>query len=126
MNDHFNPSSHISWIEHNGKKVLLIDYSQCKDKWEMIELVKASVEFYESEPDKVCTLSDFNNVTGSQEYMAEVKRLGKEVFDSKTEKGAVIGITGLKKVFLSGYNLITKQKIVPFDTKDQALTYLTS
>ena len=126
MNDHFNPKSYISWIEHNGKKVLLIDYSQCKDKWEMIELVKASVEFYESEPDKVCTLSDFNNVTGSQEYMAEVKRLGKEVFDSKTEKGAVIGITGLKKVFLSGYNLITKQKIVPFDTKDQALTYLTS
>lgn len=126
MSAAFNPKNYIDWIEHKGKKVLFIDYSQCKDKWEMIEIVKASADYYQDTTEKICTLSDFNNVTGSQEYMAEVKRLGKEIFDSKTEKGAVIGITGLKKVFLSGYNLITRQKIVPFDTKDQALTYLTS
>ncbi|HCX20423.1 MAG: hypothetical protein CMB80_13675 [Flammeovirgaceae bacterium] len=125
MSDSFIPERYISWIEHNGKKVLLIDYSHCKDKWQMIEVVKATASFYQSAPGKIFTLSDFNNVTGSQEYMAEVKRLGKELFDAKTERGAVVGITGLKKVFLSGYNLIAKQKIMPFNTKEQALDYLT-
>ena len=125
MSEPFDPKKFISFISHNGKSILYVDYSQCKDKWEMIQLLEATVPHYRNAIGKVLTLSDYNNVTGSQEFMNVVKQLGKELFDAKTEKGAVLGITGLKKIFLQGYNLIAKQKIMAFDTKEQALKYLT-
>ena len=126
MSTTFNPDLYISYIPYKGKQILYVDYSHCNDKWEMIALVEASAPHYSKAPGKILTLSDFNNVTGSPEYMNRVKALGKELFDAKTEKGAVLGITGLKKVLLQGYNLISKQKIVAFDTKEEALEYLTS
>ena len=125
MSEPFDPKKFISFISHNGKSILYVDYSQCKDKWEMIALVEATVPHYKNAPGKILSLSDYNNVTGSPEYMNVVKQLGKELFDAKTERGAVLGITGLKKVLLQGYNLVSKQKIMAFDTKDQALKYLT-
>jgi hypothetical protein len=125
MDTNFDPKEHIEFITNNGKTILSVDYSKCKDKWQMIELLEATVDHYRNSTSKLLTLSDFNNVKGSSEFMDTAKRLNREVLDEKTEKGAVIGVTGLKKVLLQGYNLVATQKLVPFDSKDEAIGYLT-
>lgn len=91
----------------------------------MIQIMNASVPYYQASPTKLLTLSDFNNIKGSTEFMDLAKKLAKEVFDIKTEKGALLGIQGIKKILVQGYNLVAKLKMVPFDTKEQALKYLT-
>ena len=90
----------------------------------MMELMKASVPYYQRSATKLLTLIDFHHIKGSTEFMDLAKRLGSEVFDQKTEKGALLGIHGIKKVLLQGYNLVAKQKIKPFDSKEEALQYL--
>ena len=62
--------------------------------------------------------------SGSTEFMQRAKQLGKEIFDSRTSKSAVLGVTGIKKILLNGYNMIVKNKLEPFDTKEEALEYL--
>ena len=120
----FNALKYIQFIPYNGKQVFFVDYSECKDKWEMIKLLEASADFYRRSDTKLLSLSDFHNIKGSSEFMDTAKRLNKEVLDENTEKGAVLGVTGLKKVLLQGYNMVAKQKLMPFDTKEEALKYL--
>jgi hypothetical protein len=124
MESSFDPLQHIKFIDHNGKQIFFVDYSHCKDKWEMIKLLEASADFYRRSDTKLLSLSDFHNIKGSSEFMDTAKRLNREVLDEWTEKGAVIGVAGLKKVLLQGYNLIASQKLIPFDTKEEALKYL--
>jgi hypothetical protein len=124
MESSFDPLQYIQFIAHNGKEIFFVDYSQCKDKWEMIKLLEASADFYRRSNTKILSLSDFHNIKGSSEFMDAAKKLNKEVLDDWTEKGAVIGVSGLKKVLLQGYNLIASQKLIPFDTKEEALKYL--
>ena len=56
--------------------------------------------------------------------MKKANELGKEIFDSRTEKSAALGITGIRKILLQAYNSIMKNKLVPFDDKNEALDYL--
>lgn len=52
--------------------------------------------------------------------------IGKSVLAPKTTKAAVIEISGLKKMLLKKYNDFTGDRIIAFDTKEEALEYLTS
>lgn len=52
------------------------------------------------------------------------KKYGKEIFDSKNIKEACFGLSGLQKIMLAGYNLVVKEKIYSFNTKEEALEYL--
>lgn len=116
----------ISHINHKGKDILFADYSECKNKDEMVSLIHDVAKEAKSTIGKVLFLYDFSGVKGSPEFNAASKQLSKEVFDHKIEKGALLGIDGLKKVFVSGYNLVAKVKFNPFDTKEEAIDYLVS
>ncbi len=113
----------VSVIEHQGVKILFVDYSGMKKKEEMISTLHEVVEFFENYPDKIRTLIDLTDAAGNSEWMNESKKYGKQVGD-KTIKSAIIGITGMKKVLLMGYNAVVNGRLKPFDTKEQALAYL--
>lgn len=51
-----------------------------------------------------------------------------ENYGHKISKRAVLGITGIKKILLAGYNKVSGKgvKAIPFDTKEEALEYLVS
>ena len=125
-NTTFDTSPFIHQVPFEGKSIFFVDYSQCADKWQMIQLLEDSAAYYRQSPVRLLSLSDFSDVRGSSEFMNVAKRLNKEVIDDKTEKGAVLGVNGLKKVLLQGYNLIAKNKLVPFETKEEAMRYLVS
>ncbi|MFY0690097.1 MAG: hypothetical protein JXQ90_23190 [Cyclobacteriaceae bacterium] len=41
-------------------------------------------------------------------------------------KGAILGVTGIKKILLQGYNSFSGSKVlVPFDTIEEAVEYVT-
>ncbi len=117
----FNMS--LSFITHKGKRIMFIDYTSCKNIEEMIKVLEQVIMEYEKPGGQYLTLNDFTGTYGSTEFMNAASK-HKELFDSKTIKTAVLGITGIKKILLNGYNAFVKKKQMPFDTKEEALEYL--
>lgn len=114
----------ISYITHKGKKILYIDYSQCKTIESTLELLEQVKQEYLKTTGEIRTLNNFEGAFGSSEYMKKANQYGKEIFNQRTAKNAALGISGIKKILLLGYNAIVKDKIMPFETKEAALDYL--
>ncbi|MGH1336383.1 MAG: hypothetical protein ACRBFS_09670 [Aureispira sp.] len=96
-----------------------------KDQEELLRLVKEAYDMFTQNPHKILALTNVSNTVVGPEFMSEIKRLG-VLHQDKFEKTAVIGITGLKKVLLKGYNMFmpSTHTAVPFETKEEALDYL--
>jgi hypothetical protein len=113
----------LSYITYKGKRILFVDYTQCKNTAEMINVLEIVKNEYEKSSNPFLAINDFTGTYGSNEFLNAASK-HKELFDSKTIKTAVLGITGIKKILLNGYNAFVKKKQVPFDTKEEALEYL--
>jgi len=116
----------IQTIHHNGKEIAIIDYTVCNTHEEMMRTLEEAADYFKRSPKKLLTVTDFTNTFVNSEFMEKAKIYGKEVFKDKRDKGALIGVSRLQKILLSGYNLFAKDKLVPFNTREEALKYLTS
>ena len=112
-----------SFIDYQGKKILFIDYSGLKKKEEMLDTLYQAVELANQSSERLRTLIDITDSSGSQEWMEESKKQGKEMRE-KAEKTAIVGVKGVKKVLLMGYNTVVGGRVKPFSTKESALAYL--
>jgi len=115
----------ISYIYHKGKKIMFCDYSKCKTVEETIHVLNLARQEYLHSDETFLVLNDFSGGVVSNEFMDKAKQYGKELFDARTPKTASLGITGMKKIFVSTYNLFVKNKLILFDTKIEALDFLT-
>jgi hypothetical protein len=114
----------ISYVTHKGKKILYIDYTKCKTIQETLDVLEeVKKEFYNS-AGVWLTLNDFRGGYGSTEYMKKANQYAREIFNQRPARNTAIGVTGMKKVLLQAYNAVVKDKIVPFDTMEEALDYL--
>lgn len=114
----------VKLINHKSKEILLLDYSDCKTLEEMLTVLNDGVDLVRTLPGKGLHLIDITNAYGSRKYMEALKEAGKEVFNEKAGKVAIVGVKGVKKVLLMGYNKIAKIKLVPFETREEAMDYL--
>jgi hypothetical protein len=113
----------IKYIEYKGKKILYVDFRN-QIGIEGIETLDEEAKELQTWTQKGLILSDFRNSTGSVEFMSHAKKLGKEVFAPNTLKAAAIGITGVKNILLQAYNAFTKDKLLTFDTEEEAKEWL--
>lgn len=113
----------VSFIVHKGKKILYIDYSGIKKREEMIANLHEAVRQYKQTPENLRTLINVTDAAASKEWMAESKKYGKDL-SGQTIKGAIIGVTGVKKILLQAYNAVSQGSLKPFESKDEALDYL--
>jgi len=114
----------FSYVTYKGKKILYVDYTQCKNTEDMLKVLESVKREYETTTQMFITVNDFRGTFGSSEFMKRAGELGKQVFDKRTLKTTVLGISGIKKILLNGYNALVKNKLVPFDTKEEAFEYL--
>ncbi len=116
----------VTTIFHKGKKVIYIDYSKVKSESEALETLYSVRDMLVNSSEKVLKLNNVEGAFASPKFMSEAKRLNKEILDAKTDKGAIIGVNALQEILLKGFNVFSKQKLVPFRSKEAALNYLTS
>jgi hypothetical protein len=114
----------LSYINYKGKKILIIDYSKCRTTQDTLNVLEMVKNEYLNSSEKFLALNDFSNAPSNNEYMDKARQYAKEILDEKTLRNSCIGITGIKKILLSAYNLTVKNKLMPFDTKEEALEYL--
>lgn len=100
------------WKEYKGKRIIYADYTGCKKSDDLIKVLHEVVKLESSvEGKSALTLADFRNSCAiSTEYMNEAKKLGVEIRNHKVAKTALMGITGIRKVLLSGYQMFTGDK----------------
>jgi hypothetical protein len=113
-----------TFIEYKGKKILYSDYSNCKTAQETIEILEQTRKIYLASDEMFLALNNFSNAPSNTEYVELAKKYGKELFDKRNIKEACFGLSGIKNILLSAYNLVVKYKIVAFNTKEEALEYL--
>jgi len=114
----------VSFIHYKGKKILFADYSNCKTPQDTIAVLELTRNAYLSSNEMFLALNNFSNAPSNTEYMELAKKYAKEYFDTRNIKEACFGITGIKSILLSAYNLVVKNKILNFNSREEALEYL--
>ena len=117
----------VNWIEAKGKKILYIDYSGLKTNEELLAVLDEHVKAAIGSQTKYLSILNFKDASASNEFMDQVKKAGKEVLEEKTERSAVLGITGLKSVLFQAYLKFSGAKTTrAFNTEEEAIAYLVS
>ncbi|MEP1033842.1 hypothetical protein [Ekhidna sp.] len=114
----------IQKITHKGKEIVYVDY-RGQSEAEMLETATSLREYLISSPGHHLRLVNITNTPATRKFTAYIRELGKETKDVPV-KGAVVGITGAKKVLLSGYNRLLGGAMRPFDDEEVAKEYLVS
>ena len=113
----------VKYIQYKGKTILYVDYRNMTEAEGIATLHEEAKEVRTwTQPGLV--LNDFRNSKATSDFMAEAKKLGKEIFSAMEKKTAAIGITGIQNILLHAYNAFAKDKVVPFATEEEAKEWL--
>ena len=116
----------VSYITYKGKQILYVDYRNMVKQDELMQNLELQVKIFKESPGKILSLADMRGAIVNNEFMNKIKKYGKEVFSKKTEKAAILGITGVKKVLLTAYNKFSGDSLVVFDSEEEAKEFLIS
>lgn len=116
----------VSYINYKNRKVLFIEYSDCKNVEDTLKILDDIKDEFFKTSGTWLTMHDLSNGFGSTEFMKKADHYVKTYYNSRPARNAGFGASGLKKILIQGYNRFAKDKIVLFNTKEEALEYLVS
>lgn len=112
-----------TWIEHKGKRILLVKYGGLKPA-EMLDLILTATQMLVAEKsNQVLSLSDVTDCYVNKEFTELSKKQG-AISLPLTKKAAIVGVVGIKSILLKGVNAFSPKPRVPFDTVEEALDWL--
>ena len=119
------------WMEYKGKRILYIDLSDFRqDERSFDEELKFTVEtigqeMYQQPIHSVLVLVDLRNTTITQKVQT---KLTERITDTRkyVSRTAVIGMTGIRRVFFDFFARLAQSETQPFDTPEAGLSWLVS
>ena len=112
-------------ITYRNKEILLVDY-QLRSPSEMTNLLIDSIKHVEkivADNKELIILIDLTGVPVTKAFGEEMITGGKP-HAQYAKKSAIVGVTGLKRLFFETYLLLSKSKMKSFKKKQDALNYL--
>jgi len=116
----------VSYIEHKGRKILYVNFKDIKSKETVMENLEDMKKHYLEATESIYLLFDVRGTFTDPDVMDRLKSYGKNYFRGKSEKRAVLGVSGVKKILMKGYALVTQTEVQPFDDEEEAKDYLAS
>jgi hypothetical protein len=116
----------VSWINYEGKKLLFVDYNGVINENELLKILYEEIEILKKETQRQFILVNIGNSYSTEKYRQEVQRLTKEVVKNKTEKSAIVGMVGLKKIIFGTMIKFSDGHVRLFDTVEDAKKWLVS
>jgi len=113
----------IHFIEHKGKKILLLDFSHATAPQMQLLLEYVRVTVAKQSRESVTILADFE---GAEIDHAVAMRI-KEVLTLDrpfVKKGAWVGAQHIPKAFMENFHTFSQREIVTFKTREEALDWL--
>jgi len=113
----------IHFISHQGKKILLIDFSNCSAP-EVEKIARAAPETVTAQPrGSVLVLADFTGASFDHEALRAMKESA--VFHKPyISKSAWVGAENLPPVFERNLKTFSRREFTTFKSREQALTWL--
>jgi len=109
---------------YKGKKIVCMDFSQCTDKQQMLDIIDKAKTIIRSQPlNSVLTMT---NVEGAR-FNSEILEAFKEFTvgnKSYVKHSAIVGIKGMIKIAYEGIMLFSKRKIPDFPDVNSAKDWL--
>jgi hypothetical protein len=115
------------FIDHKGKEIYFVDYSNIKSTGEFLAVIKGTNAFREKvKADGKRNILMLIDVSGSYIYgeVLDAIKISGRISKELTKKEAIVGVTGAKKILLRVAQLFTGMQLRPFDTIDQAKDWL--
>jgi hypothetical protein len=115
----------VKLIYHNGKKIVHVNYSGLsnRNEKEFIDAIDFATQFMLRQGKDLLILSDFRDSTGNNAVYDKLKQASAKVKPYR-KKSAVIGVSGVKTIFLKGVNLFSKSALMPFSELEEAKNWL--
>jgi hypothetical protein len=111
-------------LNYNGKTILYLDFTDMKDKDEIMKLEKDGSDWIRSQAlNSVCTLTNMQGMFFNNELKNWFESIVK-LNAPYVRAGAVIGMTGLISIMYNAFVTVTGRNIKSFKSKDEALEYL--
>jgi hypothetical protein len=111
--------------EHKGKSFVHVSHTGLRGPDLLASLRKATV-YLRSQKEAVLFLADFTDTPIDGEAMAYLKTKEAVEGTNNTLKSAVVGITGIKQVFLNAFNALSGVKVRAFTSEAEAKDFLVS
>jgi len=113
----------MKWLKYKGYEILLDDYTNVMPD-QFAPLIRRITELtFQSGKKDILLIVDVTGAYANKEAVNAFSESGKK---SKIliKKTAVLGITGVKKIFLNIVNKFTNLNAKPFNTMEEAKEYL--
>lgn len=120
----FDKNRVIVPVVHKGVKVFLNDLTACATPADVMQAIDAMLANALAQPGNMRSVTDITNVIIDTAAMDRANKLGKEVFNAKALRTAIVGVTGYKKILLRTFSFFSGMAPVPFDTREAALDYV--
>ena len=113
----------IRFIDHRGKRILLIDFSQCSAEEILAMLDKVQEKVAGNPQDSVLTLADF---TGGHFDKSAVTRMKEVLVHDRpyVKRAAWVGTKSLPHVFYENAKSFSQRDLPSFDTREEAMDWL--
>jgi hypothetical protein len=112
----------VKKITYKGKEIIYCDYRDCSEE-EMIQLLEQGQAMILHDNRKTLQLTNITRAYATRKFTARANDVGKTI-KHLTQKEAIIGIVGAKKVLFRAYNLIMGGVVRAFDTEEEAKEWL--
>lgn len=120
----------VRWINHKGKRILLVDFKDYTTKriktGEYKNYLQEARQIIDTQPRKsLLIITDITNAGFTYQSNTAMKSFAK-ANTPYVKASAVVGVTGLKKVVITSVRILTGRNIKIFDTVDEAKEWLVS
>jgi len=113
----------IQFINHKGKKILLVDFSNCPAN-EVEEIARAVPDYVTVNPHgSVLVLTDFTGAGFDRDALRAIKEAA--VFDKPfVKKSALLGTEDLPASFFDELKSFSRRELLSFEAREEALDWL--
>ena len=114
----------MEWILHKSTHILFTNFSGLDPK-SMISLLNTSFMEVEKSDGNVKLLANYEETNVGSNFIKAYTDWGKKI-KVKVDRNAVYGLNFAKRVMLKTFNKVNNLDIRVFDTREEALEYLTN
>ena len=112
------------FIRHNSKTIICLDYTNLAGK-AYIDAIRASEESAgTSDINDRLILVDATDSVVDKEVLQALKSLSAKASEF-TDRTAVVGVSGIQMLFMRAIAKLSKSKMRPFSSREEALEWLT-
>jgi hypothetical protein len=113
----------IGFIMHDGRQILLIDFSQCSSEQILVLLEEVQRKVAANPKGSLLVLADF---TGGHFDKAVVTRMKEVLVHDRpyVRRAAWVGTSSLPKVFYENAKSFSQRDLPSFETREEAMAWL--